>query len=547
MAKSGDATKAEKMTENNKANEGSENIDTKVRRIIEESATECLDNEMEAHLMGKAYILAHMSNDNDSYEHFITKIQDLKTPLDLKMKRGMNLDKDDIGAISFLKLVAKVSLGKENVSEKELIDYEIKPGKGIHNPNRMKPGIEVKIHEDPAPEQVVKWLNEYRPSGERVKHIHDDFKKSEICEQEILLEHLEQQAHGKEDKVTEKRLKTFVKEMLRNFKETIIKNLLEPLAACGNDEQRNFMNGEDAERAYTYKTANPYENLGDVIANVAWMKEEIFSDWGLHRRYREASTQFLNNIAKGNYLEDNKTAVKSRFERALGETAYNELFDYNDTDAILDHMKRLRASVETAIMRIKIGNFPTNIFDDEENEDEDKELNKLKNTKEGRKWSEANIHLRKEMLLIENNLQENAAFASYRLMITGNKRVKECGLPGITQNQHRNNKFALNLLKEILKQKPDSLNADQTKKNGTDPDAPLFNYMRLSYTNYELGPLYNKLKNTGHGNEGNYGIGTSIYMFDANTTAYVPYHLTNEWKEFRKYLNKGKDDELNSE
>ena len=38
MAKSGDATKAEKMTENNKANEDSENIDTKVRRIIEDAS-----------------------------------------------------------------------------------------------------------------------------------------------------------------------------------------------------------------------------------------------------------------------------------------------------------------------------------------------------------------------------------------------------------------------------------------------------------------------------------------------------------------------------
>ena len=96
----------------------------------------------------------------------------------------------------------------------------------------------------------------------------------------------------------------------------------------------------------------------------------------------------------------------------------------------------------------------------------------------------------------------------------------------------------MNILKEIVTKKPDTMNSDQTIKNGTNPNAALFNVARIQYQGYPLGALFNMLENAAHGIDGCYGSRMGIYMCDASTGSFVPYHFLNDWKNMKKNLKK---------
>ena len=107
-----------------------------------------------------------------------------------------------------------------------------------------------------------------------------------------------------------------------------------------------------------------------------------------------------------------------------------------------------------------------------------------------------------------------------------------------TMENPQNNKTAMSILKHALKIKPDTMNSDQTEKNGTIPEAPLFNVFRVQYRGYPIGQLFSKLCCAGHGIEGNYGTGGGVHMYDANSAGIVPHHLVKEWRNFVKTIEK---------
>ena len=494
-------------------------------------------------IMTQCFTVALTRSTAEEMDNLVKMLCEKKAEWKKRITSGSSVTKDSQGLMKIFSMITKISLDKTSVTTAEVLDHVIKVGEGPMTANKKEQGADVKIHDNMKSSDIIDILNQYPSSIVKVKYDKDDYKGSLICDQETELELLEAQAHKKDKKVASKKVNRYIKEVFTNFPDMIFKNLFEPLAITAEGSQRCFMKGIDSENATIYVDANPYQNFHKTFSKIAWMKEEILKGSGLCRRYRESSTMSTDDMVGGDYKATNEEAGKSRLERILGEAHFNKIFNYKDIDAMKDNLIRILSSMEPAIARFTPGNFKPNIYDEEsENEDENEDTEDepeedsgaTKHTEEGRAWGEANLQLRKELLMLLNNLDNNEAYKKYRITTTGNKRIKLNGFPGITQFHHEQNCLAMSILKEAVTKKPDTMNSDQTTKNGTNPEAPLFNFFRVQYNGYPMGALYNQMSNAAHGNDGNFGSGMGLYMFDAATGALVPYHYLSEWKNMKK-------------
>ena len=505
-------------------------------QLIKDVAKKVYKDEEVRTIMERCFTVAFTRCTAEEMNELVETLKEKKIEWMNKLSSKQSETSHMVAMSKVFRLIARVSLSKASISEKELLDHVIKVGEGPTTPNKMTQGCEVVIHENMRSSDIVSILNMYPPSIDKAEHEEDDYKKSVICDQEREVEFVEVQAHENDEKVSNKRIKRYIKEIFTNFPEMIFKNLMEPLAISADGLPRCFMRGVDAENATNHEDAIPYDDLSEILKKTAWMKEETLKGSGLRRRIREASTMALDGIEGGNYKATNEDAGKSRLERILGKELFNALFSYVDTDAMKDNVIRLLRALDPAISKFTPGNFVANIYDEESSDEEGENYDNMKRTVNGRAWGEANLQLRKELLMLLNNLDSNEAFKKYRIVTTGNKRIKLNGFPGITKAHHEQNRLAMNILKEIVTKKPDTMNSDQTIKNGTNPNAALFNVARIQYQGYPLGALFNMLENAAHGIDGCFGSRMGIYMCDASTGSFVPYHFLNDWKNMKKNL-----------
>ena len=124
--------------------------------------------------------------------------------------------------------------------------------------------------------------------------------------------------------------------------------------------------------------------------------------------------------------------------------------------------------------------------------------------------------------MIIMNFSEGPLQNRIRILVTGERRVKDSGFTGIMKYQDENNKKIYELFKAILKNKPETMSSMQSTRNNTDPRAGITNVFRIQREGYPIGRLYNMMKGAGHGDEGNYGNNVHLYWFQADNKAILP-------------------------
>jgi hypothetical protein len=400
-------------------------------------------------------------------------------------------------------------------------------GKGDKTNDQQKQGSKVPTHEDEAESKMIDMMDNHYPVTKKVREF-QDYEMSIISELEEALEYYEAKLYDDNGNINEK-AKDKCLEFLKENTRILAAEFLEPEAVKNKDGERCLISIEDEDKQFEYLKATPYENMGKYIKYLHWHKMEIAS--GEFRRIRDCSTASFADAKGDDYKEDNVKAGKSRLERLLGTKLYRELWEL-PPDSLYDNFRRM-------------DDFFDNVLNGDKSKKSGGEKRKL--SKEERDMKEANVNVKKEIAMIIRNFNDGALQNRVRILITGERRVQDSGLPGIMSYQKKNNEKLYAIFKELLMKKPETMSSEQNVKNKTDPTAGLTNVFRWQRIGYPIGSLYNAMKGTGHGDEGNYGTNMHLYWEQADIKCLLPMGtgaIDSEQKEENK-KKKMKTDELN--
>ena len=395
-----------------------------------------------------------------------------------------------------------------NIEAKKQMEIEVKDltippiGKGDMTADQQKQGSEVPIHDDEAEGKMIDMMDNHYVTKKKAREI-QNFLKSIISELEEALEYFEANLYDDKGKTIEKAKDKYLEFLKENFR-TIAIDFLEPEAVKSKNGERCLINSEDEYKQFEYLKATQYENVGKYMKNLHWHKVAITDDG--YRRIRDCSTISYAGVKGDDYKEDNNAAGKSRLERLLGKELFEELWKL-PPDALYDNLRRM-------------DDFFDNILNGEQSKKSGGEKRKL--TEEQRNMREANVNVKKEIAMIIRNFNDGPLQNRIRILITGERRVQDSGLPGIMRYQKKNNEKMYEIFKELLMKKPETMSCQQNAKNNTDPTAGFTNVFRWQRVGFPIGSLYNSMKGTGHGDEGNYGINTHLFWEQADVKCLLP-------------------------